>query len=962
MSRVSAVLVAALVVACGEGGSPREEFRAHVVPVLEARCASPACHGVAPDAEARGEVIDWGQLHYRLDRSGRLVDLDAAYSTTKRAIDTTEPDASSLLRKPLGVEAGGVSHLGGKSFFGPSDPGYRAVREWVAGERGGGEDAEPLDELERRFEQEVQPVLIAGTCLTSTCHGPAAGSIPYQLDPGIGGRLPVSATRHNYDLTLRMVTLDGFPLLSRVVRKAQPLGAGIPHKGLNFDFFQGEPGGGLEAIAGWICAEREARVGAGCAETSAPPVSGFVFVRGPVAPAHPYDVTTFAPGSDVWLARVTGASLAPAALENLTAVLHPDGPADVRDPAVSRDGKTLVFAMRTRADEGHHLWTLDLDRREARRLTAGNARLPGGALATDRDPSFGPGGSVWFVSTRAGVVDESGALVDADVYSLDPTTGHVRRWTHTPHVERRPVFYDLGDEAGGEVAFGALRATLPGRARAHVFRFPPSLSTEYHQHFGITPVETMVHDLRELPDGRYAGIAGSLETRWELGSLAIVDRNLGPEINARAASSSPALERYVPPMVLLEPSGGFRDPAPLADGRILVARQPDPFDPTDPAAPFAPRIELVALRERADGSGPSLETTTVLVEEPGVALTDPEPVAARAPVFVEEEPLPEEGARPALVRHQGMPMIDALLANLPPSGTKQPLGGIAWVRLVEHSPSTPEARHPISVPGEPGATTVSLTGHGAARVLAELPVAPDGSFHAEVPPNVPFRLVALDASRMAIGTVQDRWFDVAPGQALLQGISTAGGLGLYGTRCASCHGDAAGSTHPPLQASPDIVSGASLSLARFDRQNPRHPLAPAVTGDATRISVDFRRDVQPLLEGACLGCHSGAGAAGGLALDPAPTEHFSLAYERLVAPGARSGGGRDWVDATEGRARRSHLVELLTGRELEAPGTLARPGTPHPAEHAGHVALGEEELLAVIRWIELGAAYVGSAP
>ncbi|MCC6213335.1 MAG: hypothetical protein IT376_00565 [Polyangiaceae bacterium] len=962
MRRVGLAVLAASAVACGAPDSARDEFRAEVVPVLEARCASAACHGVAPGAEARGETIDWAQLHYRLDSAGRLADEDAAYLTTRRAIDTTDPDASSLLRKPLGVEAGGVAHLGGKSFFGRSDTGYRAIRGWIARETAGGEDPAPLGERERLFADEVQPVLVAGTCLTSTCHGPAAGSIPYRLDVGIDGRFPVSATRHNYELTLRMVTLDGYPRRSRLVRKAQPVGEGIVHKGLNFDFFHGEPGGGVDTLTRWICAEREARVGAGCAAPGAAPITGFVYVRGPVAPAHPYDVTTFAPGSDVWLATVTSGSLAPDRLENLTAALHPGVPADVRDPAVSRDGRQVAFALRASAEEGHHLWLLDLATRQARQLTSGNVRLPGGALATDRDPSFGPDGSVWFVSTRAGVVSESGGLVDTDVYSFDPATGHVRRWTHTPHVERRPTFYDLGDEAGGEVAFSALRATVPGRARAHGFRFPPSLETEYHQHFGITPVETMVHDLRELPDGRYAGIAGELETRWELGSVAIVDRNLGPEINARAASSIPALERYVPPMVVLQPRGGWRDPAPLADGRILVAHQPAPLDAGDPDAPFATRLEVLALEERADGGGPTLGTTTVLVEEPGVALTDPEPIARRAPVFVEDAALPEEELRPALVRHQGMPLIDALLSNLAPSGVKRPLEGIAWVRLVEHVPATPEVRAPLAVAGEPGATTTSLGGHGAARILAELPVAADGSFHAELPPGVPFRAVALDAARMTIGAVHDRWFDVAPGQVLTQGIATADELGLYGTRCASCHGDARGSSLPPAHAAPDVVSGASLSLARFERQNPRRPLAPTVTGDATRITVDFRRDVQPLLDRACVECHRGPDAAGGVTLDGAPTEHYSVAYERLLARGDRSGSGRQWIDDAEGRARRSHLIELLAGRELEAPGTLARAGTPHPTEHGGHAALSDEELLILVRWIELGAAFRGSTP
>src|SRR5690606_26755499 len=126
--------------------------------------------------------------------------------------------------------------------------------------------------------------------------------------------------------------------------------------------------------------------------------------------------------------------------------------------------------------------------------------------------------------------------------------------------------------------FSALRDAIPGQARAHIFRFPPSQRTEYHQHFGITPLATLVHDMRELPDGRYVTVVGELTARWEAGALAVVDRNFGPEINAASQVVEPALELYRPPMVVVATDGAYRDPAPLADGRVLVAHQPAPFD------------------------------------------------------------------------------------------------------------------------------------------------------------------------------------------------------------------------------------------------------------------------------------------------------------------------------------------------------------------------------------------------
>ncbi|MCC6999968.1 MAG: hypothetical protein IT370_35545 [Deltaproteobacteria bacterium] len=963
-ARLAPVLLGLPVLACARNPTAREAFDSQVLPVLTQRCASASCHGVAPDGEARGDRVDWGQLFFRLDRRGAIADADQAYAATKRAINTLEaPAYSSLLRKPLAVRLGGLPHYGGENFSGTEDPAYQLVRDWISREVDGGEAPEPLSEREQLFADTVQPVLVEATCMTSRCHGPSAGGIPYRLDPGYRGQFPIAATRHNYDETLRMVSLDGYPLLSRVVRKAQPLGAGIVHKGLNFDFFADNPGRGLAAITAWICAERRARTGDGCAPPAAPPISGFVFVRGPVAPRPAFDLDSFVPGSDLYLATVRDAALAPAALENLTARLHPAGPVDIREPAVSRDGRSVVFAMRTSRAEGHRLWLLDLDSREARPLTSGGGALPGGGVATDRDPTFGPDGSVWFVSTRAGVVADQGQLLDADVYSLAPATGELRRWTYTPHVERKPVFFDLGDEAGGEVAFSALRDAVPAQARAHVFRFPPSQRTEYHQHFGITPVATFLYDMRELPDGRYVSVVGDLPAPWASGALAIIDRNFGPEINQRSLAASPALPTYAPPMVMLPGDGAYRDPRPLPDGSLLVAHQPGPFDAGDPGAAFAPRLERLELAEGPDGSGPTVARSTVLLAEPGLALTEPEPVSLRAPVRPDGAALAPAAEPTALLRHQGLPMIDALLANLSPSGSKQPRGDIAYVRLIESLPMTPAERSPVppgeTLAGERAATSTALGRHGPARILAELPVAADGSFQARVPVTVPFRLQPLDASRMAVGVTHNRWYYTLPGQVLTQGLSVATGTARYGSRCAACHGDPAGVADraPELEA-PDAVTGASLSLSRFERQNPRRPVDPPVLGAATRIEVDFQRDVQPILDRRCVSCHAGGSPAGALDLSASPSAHFTVAYEALLRPGGGSGSGRALVDDGDGRARRSYLIELLTGRELEAPRALASPGARHPAPDGGG-GLTDDELLVLVRWIELGATFRG---
>lgn len=960
MTRAGLLLVATGLVACDGPRSPRSTFDERVLPVLEARCAAPTCHGVTAEAVERGDAFDRDGLWFPADRRGRITDADAAYAAARRHVNTREdPLFSSLLRKPLGVGFGGLPHYGGANFDGPDDPALAAIADWIAAETDGGEDPPPLDPLERRFAETVQPALVEGTCTEAACHGPEAGATPFRLDPGLGGRFGVAATRHNYEATLRQVALDGDPWQSRLLRKSLPLSAGgIRHKGTNFDFYAGNPHG-VEAIIDWICAERRARAGAPCLGPAEPALRAFVYVRGPVMPRHAFDLDAFAPGRDLFLARLDAAGRV-VTTENLTAALH-DAPADIRDPAVSPDGRRVLFAMRRRREEGHHLYVLDLETRRARRLTRGNGPLPTGGLATDRDPTWGPDGTVWFVSTRAGRVADGGRLLDADLYSLDPGTGELRRWTRTPHVERKPTFFTVGDEAGGEVGFTALRAALPGQARAHAFRFPPDLSTEYHQHFGITPPEDLFFDTREMPDGRYVAVVGDLDGVWRAGRLGIIDRNLGPELPSPAHEA--AMPSYAPPLVRLDPDarsegwtdGAWRDPAPLPDGRLLVARHPGRLDLADPDAAFTPRIELLTLEEAPDGGGPRIAERRVLLAEAGVALTDPEPVVVRAPLRASRPHTAPPGERFGVLHHHGLPMIDALLRNLAPTGPRLPRDDFRYVRLIEALPRTPAHWHPVRAPGRDGATTVGLGGLGPARILAELPLAPDGSFQARIPAGVPFRIQPLDERRMAVGFPHNRWFDLAPGQRLVQGLSVAAGLDRYETQCGACHGTADGRSGQPFDhAPPDALTGASLTLSRFERQDPRRPLPPPELGDATRIEVDFRRDVQPILDRSC-GCHGPEARAAGLDLSGRPSGPYTASYESLLRPGEGSGGGGAYVDARTGSARRSFLMELLTGEELDAPRALATPGTPHPAEGP----LDEDDVLTLIRWIDLGANFDG---
>ncbi len=934
---IRALVALLLLPACAPDG--RQLFEDEVVPVLERSCAASTCHGVAPGAEDSGEVIDRDRLF--LDTDGRsITDLDAAYASSLLRIDAADlPINSSLVRKPLATAFGGHPHAGGENLLSLNDPDLQTLLRWIEAESIGGEDPEPLDELEQLFADEVQPALLAMGCGTSGCHGLQA-SIPFRLDTG-PGELGIAGTRHNADVVRSMASPSSDPLQSRFVTKSLPLHlGGILHKGGNDRFLSGPDDPRMDGFERWICAVREEDTGRGCESSD---LEAIVYVRGPRSTEGAFDVDLFVPGSDLWLAPVLGDDLELGPPTNLTEALH-DAPADVRDPALDPTGRHLLFSMRLDHDSGHALWRLDLETGEAEQLTDPET-------ASDRDPAWGRNGTVWFVSTRRNTLASDGIHLDAELFELDPDTGTIWQRSWTPQVERTPRYLATGHENGGEIAFSVLRDAQPEQAVGHPFRFPPSLASEYHQHFGATGPTSLLFDMQELPDGRYVLIASDLDAIWPLGGLAVLDRNFGP---ALVDDSPPAMPAYAEPLRIVDPEGSgpliwrqaWGDPTALPDGRILGARTAEGLDTADPTQVPRTHLAVATLAQHRDGLGATLDSAELLLDDEDLSLWDPVPVLVRAPgPPAGDPPEPEEAGR-ARFLHQGLPLIDGILAQLPPSGIRAPFQGFVGARVVEALRATPEQRRPVSADetlhGVAG-TSMGLTRHSPARVLAELPLQPDGTFQIDMPAETAIRIQGLDEAGLASGTPHNRWYDIAEGQTIKQGVDDLRDGG-YGTRCAGCHGAQDGNPDNTF-APPDVLTTATFTLARFEGGNPRRPIPATRVGDDTAFTVDFLDDVEPLLA-PCVECHDAAP----LDLRPEPTTHFTVAYENLLMPG--TGLSRfEYVDGHRATARTSFLLEVLTGEELDAPRSLG--DTP------AHDPLPAEDLATLIRWIDLGAHFVG---
>ena len=363
-----------------------------------------------------------------------------------------------------------------------------------------------------------------------------------------------------------------------------------------------------------------------------------------------------------------------------------------------------------------------------------------------------------------------------------------------------------------------------------------------------------------------------------------------------------------------ETQGLFHSPSPLPDGRILVSRRPSDSSGTHAVYRFDPTSG--DLRPVFDD--PRCHDVQAKV-------IDGRPVPdGRSSVVTEKDP------------HGRLYCLDVYNSDLR-DHRRMPPGTVKKLRVLEGVPTSAEDESvylpPVaSLPsGRPGSTVDGLPPLAGRRILGEIDIEKDGSFNVEIPANLPIELQLLDAHGMAVRSCSWIW---------AKNHEPRG--------CIGCHED--GELTP--------VNLFKDSLAR--------PSTPLDQLPVQRRSVDFRRDVMPIIDKKCAGCHGQDQAPprldGGLALveHPGGQAYFNRAYESLLAvqDGSEESFRGKYVDP--GRARTSPLVWHVLGRNMSRPWdrqSASRPFKPIPPGESQ--PLDEKEKLVFVQWVDMGASFNG---
>jgi hypothetical protein len=280
------------------------------------------------------------------------------------------------------------------------------------------------------------------------------------------------------------------------------------------------------------------------------------------------------------------------------------------------------------------------------------------------------------------------------------------------------------------------------------------------------------------------------------------------------------------------------------------------------------------------------------------------------------------------------------------------------------------------------------------RILGEIPVRKEGvidaqgnvdtSFLARIPADVPFTFQTLDRNGLVLNVAQT-WHQVRPGEKRYD----CGGCHAHSKPSLDFHTTAANRSDYQVR---DLALATPLLAVDGSR-------APQVSTVASAsVSVEYLRDIKPILQAKCASCHSsrnGNTPAAGLDLDRDDRlvdGLYPATYALLARP--RSGenptprsitpeGNWYWPQVTRyiraGQSRQSLLVWKIFGKRLDGRTNAERPteatrgdrstipagidysecdldysGDAMPPPASG-LTLTWEERMKIARWIDIGA-------
>ena len=476
----------------------------------------------------------------------------------------------------------------------------------------------------------------------------------------------------------------------------------------------------------------------------------------------------------------------------------------IRDPTVSWDGTRVAFAWKKALDEDdYHLYELELATGRMRQLTSGLG-------FADYEPAYLPTGDLVFSSTRCVQTVDCWWTEVSNLYTCDRDGRFLRRLGFDQVHTLYPQVLD-----DGRVIY--LRWDYNDRSqmftqKLFVMNADGTGQSEFYGNSSWFP--TTIGHARGIPGTQRVICIFSGHHTAQAGKLGVLDPARGRQENAGAQLLAPV---RAPPLERSDMYGQagelFQYPWALSPTEFLVTYAPLGWEPEETAGARGERLDIYWM----DSSG----RRELLAADPDLPCNQPVPLTRRVP------PPP----RPSLVDYRqdsGTFYLHDVYAGAGLAGV--PRGVIKKLRVIalEFRPAGVGNNGSQGPSGEALVCTPVSIGNGSwdvKTVLGDARVYEDGSAYFAVPARRPVYFQALDEKNCAVQTMRS-WSTLQPGENLA---------------CVGCHEHK--NTAPP-------AGSRSLTLAL---QNGPQALTPFY-GPPRGFS--FRREIQPILDRHCLGCHN----------------------------------------------------------------------------------------------------------
>jgi len=620
----------------------------------------------------------------------------------------------------------------------------------------------------------------------------------------------------------------------------------------------------------------------------------------------------FFPGSALCVLSLNGASAQ-------TRPLLEDNGGVIRDPAVSYDGKRILFSWKKSLDEDdYHLYEIDATGGRPRQITFGRG-------FADYEGSWLPNGDIVFNSTRCVQTVDCWWTEVSNLHTCDRDGRFLRRLTFDQVHDNYPTVLD-----DGRVIYTRWEYNDRGQIYPQpLFEMNPDGTGQTAFYGGNSWFPTSILHARGIPGTQKVVAIASGHHTMQAGKLIVIDPAKGREEATGVQLIAPVRETKAVRVDGYGQDGElFQHPYPLGENAFLVGYHPTGWRKNHF---LEPRFKLYFMTADA--------RRELLASDPSLSCSQP--------MLLEPRPVPP--ARASMVdcrENRGTYSIQNIYAGRALEGVER--GSIVKLRVTTLDFRAAGVGQNGS--GGPGGGALSSTPPSIDNgswdpklVLGEATVYDDGSAFFQAPARVPLYFQAIDRKGRAVQTMRS-WSTLEPGE---------------NASCIGCHEDRNAAALALRKSTKAMLAGAE-ALKPF--YGPARPFA-------------YTTEIQPILERHCTSCHNDRSGVSRLlaankhkhppaAGSPPKPGAFSLLGTLNFDPGAK----REWSDSylflTNG-GKMTPLVNWVGAQSIPPmlPPRFAGASTSKLMDllEGGHqgVKLSREELDKLACWIDLLVPYCG---